>query len=313
MIRYLVSIIVLLLSMQNAIASEEFQISNILKRTADYIRNREVVMTNDMESIIRQNPRKALTSLEVYQKDTSPEVRHFANTMNRKIAETNTDPEIRQTAINRLVTALNDPEPIVWQHAGKDLLSFTSKDFTNDTKAVLHRLLMDESPRRTTVLASGVADMKNELSRLETLLINESKYDPELTVGRWYGTLGWAARLARARMGSQTDIFRCIELTEAESDPVIRITHLLKDIAYIRHPEAIHLLRNYLESDNRLPSVKETTPGTGYSQYAIHFLAESIANFPFKKKYVGGYSYSEIEQARQWMSRTENWSDFIKK
>ena len=61
--------------------------------------------------------------------------------------------------------------------------------------------------------------------------IDETKYDSSIYGGKWYGSVGWATRLALARMDSKKDIDRAIMLVESEPNAVIRVTRLLKDLA----------------------------------------------------------------------------------
>lgn len=288
------------------------KIADLLSAIMDQVRNKKP-MTIDNKNILAQDPKATLELLKPYERDTSPLVRYHAFTQDWQIARSYPSPKVRQEVTARLVEGLRDIEPLVWKHSSKYLLDFNSEDFTEATKAAINQLLDEKEPRQDIVRIAGVANMQEKMDKLEKLLIDESAYGTGLYTGKWYGTLGWAARLARARMGSKADISRAIKLVESEPDEVIRVTILLHDIAYIRQPEAIEVLQQYFESDKRLPQVKETAPGTSYHQYAVDLLTEIIRNFPLKKKCVGCYTQSDIELAREWMRVKHNWVDFIQK
>lgn len=275
-------------------------IANTLSTMMNNIRNEKPV-TNS-KKMLAEDPNIVLELLTTYEKDGSPRVRERAYALIWQIAKPHPNPKVRQEATSRLLNGLKDPEPLVWQQSSKYLSDFNSEDFSENTRVDIRQFLNEKEPRREIIRIVGIANMQEEMEMLEKLLIDEPKYETGLQSGRWYGTVGWAARLARARMGSKVDISRAIELVEAEPDDIVRVTVLLKDIAYIRQPEAIKLLHKYLESDKRLPSVKPSIPGTGYSQYALDLLAQLIKDFPVKSVGPGGYSQSEIDLARKWMS-----------
>jgi hypothetical protein len=60
-------------------------------------------------------------------------------------------------------------------------------------------------------------------------------------------------------------------------------------------------LIRYLFSGEKLPSVKETAPGTPVTEYALDLLAQIIEDFPIKSKGIG-YSDAEIQAARDWIT-----------
>jgi hypothetical protein len=148
--------------------------------------------------------------------------------------------------------------------------------------------------------------MEDQLPVLEKMLIDEMKHQAKVKTGKagfsWYYTRGWAARLARARMGVESDIDECLRLVEKVEDVDRRVLTLLRQVGYIRQPQAIEHLQKYLESDKRLSPVKASVPGELHAGRALHILAASLRDFPVKLKESRGYKREEIEAARKWMA-----------
>ncbi|NOT00532.1 MAG: hypothetical protein HOP29_07880 [Phycisphaerales bacterium] len=235
--------------------------------------------------------------------DASPSVRHEASKLIASTGLAERDATVRRQSVTLLIQATIDAEPLVWQHACDDLLEFQPTDFDDAAKTAMATMLNGDAPKREIVRLVGVAELRDEMPRLESLLIDESKFETGAQAGRWYGTVGWAARLARARMGSDADLRRAIDLLENESEHVTRVTVLLRDLAYIRRPAAFAHIGKYLDDDAELPPTKTGVPGTPYAQYAIDVLAGTVGEFPVARKYVGAYTNDEIAVGRAWMQR----------
>jgi len=308
MVVKVISFLCLFYAMTQDVTAQKQQttLANVFERMMKQVRQNESVTFNTKD-FLSEDPLVVLSLLIRYENDSSSTVRHFAYTLSWQVAMFHPNSEVLQLVTAQLIKALSDPEPLVWQHAGKHLLSFHAIDFTEESKETIHRFFADKDFRREIVLVAGVANMQQELRILETLLIDEPAYELTPHAGRWYGTVGWAARLARARMGIMEDITRCIELVQHEPDPIIRVTILLGDLGYIRQPAAIKAIWAYLKSDENLPRVKESIPGMPHSQHATDVLAECLSNFSVQKKYVGGYSQAEIDLCRKWMSAQKEW------
>lgn len=274
-------------------------VAGLLGRAAEAARSGASQGT-ELTALRGADPKVLLKVVEPYEKDPSPEVRHLAYTLTWQAGRRG-DAAVRQQVLARQLEAVEDPAPLVSQHAAKRVLDFPADAFDDKAKAAIRKQLEQPTPRREMVLAAGVADLRDELPRLEALLIDESAYERGPHSGKWYGTTGWAARLARARLGVQADVARVIELVEAERDAVTRVTLLLKDLGYTRQPAALAKVREYLDSDERLPTTKPTAPGTPYAQYAIDVLALHVDDFPVGKREPGLYSEAQITAAREWM------------
>jgi hypothetical protein len=157
--------------------------------------------------------------------------------------------------------------------------------------------MASSSPNKGRVIAlCGVANMREEIPKLRAMLVDESKLEPDLRY-----KASWRARLALARMGSETDMAQCIRVFQCEPLPVRRVTALLGHLAFTRQAEVIPVLREYLDNDETLPSEREGSPGSRYCLYAMDVLAKTIEGFPFNYHY-GSYSQAQIDTAREWMN-----------
>jgi hypothetical protein len=310
-----ISIISFVILFIATVASAQKNNEDTDRRLSQYmhdVRNRKSISLEEAKKIHGSDPQMILELLKKYYEDPSDRVRHEAILLARRIAKQKPDPGIRQEVLTRLINGLSDPSPLVHQYAGEFLLDFKSDEFTQAHKSVIKHLLNKEKPTHDLLLIVGVAGMKDETARLEKLLIDETKYETGNHVGKWYGTVGWAARLARARMGNKADIDRAIKVVESETDPDSRI-FLLKYLAYIRQPEVIEILKKYLDSDEATPKRSIDVLQMPYAQIGIDLLADSIVNFPVTKREAGLYSKSDIELARKWMRNKENWINSIRR
>lgn len=277
---------------------------DLAERMSDMFRKRQEREPVDSipGKVLAEQPKRALDLLAPYEQHDSARIRWVAYAHYWSLGVSSADPGIRQQVTSRLVDACNDPASLVWQYASRRLLSFEEADFTDASKAALHRLLRDDRLRRKDIIwVVGVADMREELPTLKSLLVDESKYMTSLHSGKWYGGTSWPARLARARMGSQEDVRRAIELVKLEKDPIIRVGKLLRALAYTRQPVALEYIATFLDSDGRFPPLKKNDPGILYAQYAMDALARYVPSFPAKTDNIGAHTQADIIRAREWM------------
>lgn len=261
---------------------------------------------NSVSIDIRNIVDKASTDLEVleslgpYLDDPSEKVRWTAIGVAWTAAKDADDLTMRRKAVEILTDACADESLLVWQNAAEYLHSFREVDFTESAKEAI-RGLLSNSMRSEFILLAGIAQMTDQIELFRGLIHEDGPGAVSPDAGRWYGSLSWSAGLANARMGVEKRITQCIERVQAEPDDILRVSRLLRDLAYIRRPAIIPVLQEYLNSGKRLPPVKETDKGIRYCQYALDLLAQCIEDFPIES--VGpGYSDAEIDQARRWMS-----------
>jgi hypothetical protein len=262
------------------------------------------------EQLKTSDPCQVLKILEKYENDPCRWVREQAYRYEVRLANLQPKPEIRREVTARLVKACFDPNLGMHNHALKWLLSFKEEDFTDATKAAILQVLTKRGAweQYMASLICGVANVHEALPHLKGLLIDELEFKSHEKeyYRKWYHTLGWQARLARARMGVKEDIDKCIELAEAEDDLDARVTVLMHDIGYIRQPEAIKYIQKYLESNERILPTNPGALGEPVASYVIDILAECLRDFPVKS---GGRRYKpeEIELCRKWMTEQKEW------
>jgi hypothetical protein len=292
------------------LAKEAADVTSLLKAKLEQAQDGEqkiVEIRITDEQLKVADPNEVLALLATYEKTGSRSRRHLAYFYEVQLAHLQPKLEVRQEVTKRLVNAILDPNSGVSGHACSWLLSFKEEDFTDTTKATISRAMTQKEPSMCLIRICGVANIKEQLPLLKELLIDELEYKAksEKSAGvMWYHLLGWQSRLARARMGVQEDINKCIELAEAEENLDNRVIVLLSDIGYIRQPDTIRYLQKYLESDEK---VSPEALGEPVASYAMDILAESLSNYPIKRKKIRSYSQDEINLCRKWMSEQKEW------
>jgi len=256
------------------------------------------------EQLINADPCQILNLLGKYENDPCWIVREQTYRQEVYFAKMRSEPWIKQEVVYRLVKAFVDPNLELSGQAYTWLLTFTEKDFDNETKLIIRKAM--GKPGKGTVLICGVANIQDELPNLKKLLVDELEYQKR-TGEPWWFQLSWYARIARARMGIKEDIKRCINLVESDKTRGIGVLTPLNEIGYIRQPEAIDFLKTYVFSDETIGQVKPTAPGEPVASYVMGILADCLENFPIKKREERGYKQEEIELCRKWMSEQKEW------
>lgn len=285
---------------QNAVEEE---IKSLLKNKMDAHREWRSIPTSD-GVIAKKYGLKLLPQLEHYRNDASERIRWHVHDLLWSVARgLNPDDVVnRQRIVKTLVEGLEDKSHLVQHVVSGRLFSFRAKDFSEASKALIHKMPMGKNPDRGVILVCGVANMKSELPRLKELL-----YVDEPTLGLPWTSTSWAACKARARMGVQEDINRCIERVEAYPDEIHKIGFLLKNISYIRQPQVVEYLRKYLDSDTVIITGSKTFP-ISYARRAAAALSRMLPDFPVPGKADSlSYTKEDIERCRKWMSEQKTW------
>jgi hypothetical protein len=263
--------------------------------------------------IQKADPNRMLRFLKPYQESGNIAVRSFAYKFEAKTARLHPAGPLREEVAERLVAALVSADEIDRElhNTYSQLLldGFKGQDFSKDAKDAILTALKENNPRPGVIAASGAAQMTEALPRLGELLIDEVELSrkPSGGVSKWYFTVGWHARLARARIGVKEDVQKCVELVRKVSDTQALLS-LLEDVAYIRQPEAIQCLQRYLEGNLRFPSTNPGAKGEPVASYVVDLLADSLQGFPVEKKRERFYSDEDIERAREWMKQQKTWN-----
>ncbi|MCU0665488.1 MAG: hypothetical protein MUF05_00060 [Candidatus Omnitrophica bacterium] len=294
---------------ETSLSEMESSLATLMSQT----KNREAVTirTNQLVETYGVN---LLPFLERYMHDDSEHVRYISCAMLWQIGVNNAPLKADRIRIVGILTrSLADSSPLVQPHVAKCLLDFTASDFSRDTKKWLENDFLSyyaksDSSRdfHNIILICGVADIKSILSLLKNLLEDERQYEKKEHAGSWYGTTSWAARRARARMGSKEDIIRCIQLVEQEKDKMMRYSVLFSRLQYIRQPEVIPVLAKYLNSDEGPLYESDDTILLPARYWAAEALGIMLEDFPARKE-VSLFTEQDITLCRKMISAKKEW------
>lgn len=205
------------------------------------------------------------------------------------------DSVLRQTVVIDLIKAL-DESPQISQFAADILIEFKERDFSKEARNLIETAYPRLQYENNFILLCGIAQVKNLIPSLEKAALKFDRHQIQN-----YYKQGWYARLALARMNTTRSIDTLIAGIELYPEKTFRISKLLQQIAYTKHPDALRLLLNYLKSDD---VISETVAGKEFAvnSYAMEFLATYMENFPVKTKYLS-YSKEEINLGIAYMEK----------
>jgi hypothetical protein len=295
-----------------SVAEEQVEVSSLLSNLISQARNNEPMTWIPDEKLRLGDASSLVAMLSGYEKDPHWTVRYITSFYQVRLTKLHpARQDIREQVTDLLVNAMIDPNADLSPHPCKWLLSFQAKDFSEEAKGQIVQALQGSKPSKELVLVSGAAQVETALPRLEEFIFDEAGYrnDPNKRhCPKWYHTMGWNARLARARMGVESDIDRCLELVETVEDLDRRVLTLLDDVGYIRQPQAIEHLKKYLESNERLSPVKPSAPGGLVANHVMSILAEALSDYPVKRREGRNYTEDEIELSCKWMAEQKQWN-----
>jgi hypothetical protein len=155
----------------------------------------------------------------------------------------------------------------------KWLQDFRKEDFNAQAIQTLISLPWTPEFAPEAIRLVGIAEAATAIPRLKAE-IREAPTGTDWPTG-YYASNAWAALLALARLGDSSSLERIIRQVQNESDIVIRATILFGDLGYTRRSAAFTVLKTYMNSDQRLPAVKETVPGRIEACYAAAVFSKS--------------------------------------
>ena len=235
--------------------------------------------------------------LNAYARDGSDTVRRFAYEYLADVGHRSPDPAVRRDIVEKLAREIGDGP--AHRSTYERLLAFTRADFSRAARETVTQLLAGKptDPRSLGGLALvvGVADIPSQLPALKGIVDREHARQGSK---EWWKSPGWAAMRARARMGVEEDVERCIELVEAEGDVSMRLSWIFRDLSYVRQRQVVTYFRKYLDGDMALPdrSARAVAPIS-----AIRCLARMIRGFPVKKK-GSRHTKEDLKICREWMA-----------
>lgn len=138
-----------------------------------------------------------------------------------------------------------------------------------------------------------------DLAKLHELAAGEVE---EPGAGRWYGTPQWKALIRLAQLGDKNAAEKAVNVARRQTRGFAEILVVLEHVASIRQSEAVEFLKEYLNSDERLPDLDGGVPGTLIAQRAAALLAPILEDFPVKKVYETDFTIEDIKTCRKWMN-----------
>jgi len=312
-------------------AAQENEIRDALSTCMNQVRQRIPDECSKVDAVREKYGLAIVPFLEEYMADVNEHVRWQSYRSMILVGVDSNDVVARRGIVYELLTGMQGDVRNRGYLANR-LLQFEAADFSTEAKQLVQRQFewaldggMTREPRDIFLLV-GVADLKSELPRLKQFV---EEREQEVTRSRareveerqkslggsgsgpggpqrwlerqwWQGTLVWAALRARARMGIKEDIQRCIELADSHPNEDYKVSHFLKELAYVRQPEVVDYIYDYLKSDKVEKWKARDVIGNSYAERAAMALAEMLPGFPGRKD-IGGDAKT-IERCRKWMA-----------
>lgn len=252
-------------------------------------------LTVDWQTEIEPVLRADASLLDAYLEDPSARVRERAVAMLGTAGDRTSAAQTRRDVVDRLVKAAGDSEAFVYQRAGRLLVKFDSADYSNASRDNLRALYRSHPSRSAHVLAAGAANLTD---LAEEIGETAKAFDPDQA--RWRRSVAWISLLARARMGYAEDIEIVVAQAKNEDDYHQRYTRLSYDLAYVRQPQTLAVLREMLSTSLRAPEIHAGTR-MPYSEFPLDALTRVFEDFPVAEKSPGRYTPSELRAARRYM------------
>jgi hypothetical protein len=209
----------------------------------------------------------------------------------------------RRELIDNLASMLGDADDAVRSSVRERLAySFEEQDYSADAKEKIVRDFRANPERKTAIITAGIAAFDTIKDDLTIIAAGELK-EPE--AGRYYGTTVWAASMMLGRNGDDVSVGRLLQAARKEADIVVKATVLPADLRLVPHPKVVEFLVELAMSNERLPQVKPTAPGTPVASRALKVLSEMLPTFPAIKEFAA-ITEDELRISRRWLSIPSN-------
>jgi hypothetical protein len=141
---------------------------------------------------------------------------------------------------------------------------------------------IEYTPYEDLVLLIGFLDIEKSIPKLESLILPNSDYQRK-----------WEVYLTLARLGHKKAIEYCVsEVTNSRSKHYSN----LKDFCYIRQPEVIEVLNEYLFDDKYFSDNREECPST--LDFIFGLYARTVKGFPID---YDTNNKKSVEVVRTWV------------
>jgi len=269
-------------------------IENMIANELDGVRNGSINAYDYKFNSL--NEKRVLIFLKKYESDPDLRVRSRVQILKAKISLQSKDTLVRQMVVEDFLKDAASENQEISQYSIARLLTFKENDFSLSAKNKIPSIF-DRIANRDFILICGTAQIKQLVPKLKKIA---SEFDR--TRQDWFSTRAWCASLSLTRMGYTEKLDTLITAVELELNPILRVSRLLKDLAYTKNPDAIKILRKYLESNQKIPDVMGPGRDLYVNQYAMEYLAQYIDDFPIKERGIG-YSPEEIETAKSFLNK----------
>lgn len=206
----------------------------------------------------------------------------------------------RLALVSFLVTRIASETSMLRGQLLKWSQDFRADSFDEEAIAALNALPWTEEDGAQVIRLLGVA----EVTSAEPGLKAQVARDPLSDEPAYQTSRTWASLLALARLGDQESLTRVIRRVEGEEDIIVRATILFDDLGYTRQPRAFDALKVYINSDKRLPAIKDGVPGRLEAARAAAVFSKFIENFPIQET---DFTEPETYEARVWVNKQTSW------
>ena len=184
----------------------------------------------------------------------------------------------------------------------KWLQDFRKEDFNQNTIITLTALPWTPDYCPEVIRLIGIAGVPQAMPKLKAQVKDQPL--PEPPPPGYQNSNTWAALLALARQGDDQALTAVIQRVREEQDIIVRATVLFYDLGYTRRSAAFDALRVYLNSDKRLPAVKDTVPGRLEACHAAAVFSKHIKGFPIQET---DFTEQQVIQVRPWVNAQTEW------
>jgi hypothetical protein len=206
----------------------------------------------------------------------------------------------RQSAVDYLLERARRREGYLHDLVLRLLLSFRRADFSDAARAQLE-VMVKQGVSAPLARVVGLAEATKTIPRLQAAMAaGFAERTPALKVDP-----AWGAALALARMGDAESQKQIAARVQKESDVILRDTQLFPDLGYTKAPASFDLLRHYLDSDQRLPTLKPTqAQGEREAAHAAKVILAHVEGAP---KVEGLDDDSLVRTVKTWVGQLSSW------
>jgi hypothetical protein len=253
------------------------------------------------------NEKEGISAIEKIDNLNSHEnarIRSYAHFKVLEIGIKNKSNTVKSKSVSSILRFSYDPDIAIRGNNANFYEGFPKEAFNADFivgfRSVLHN---DSFVNRGHILLVGFLEIIEEKAYLKSRFIHSKERLNNDYSRKEINTFDFAARMALARMGEKEQVDYVIRKIKDEPEKAI-LRDRMNYLAYIKRPEAVEIMFDYLFMDKFLKDVSgfERT----YANYVIPYIYQSVEDFPISNNGWFGYSEEEIEVARRWVTANRN-------